>query len=153
MKNPNKSVPFDSIMEELKQSHSQDFEEIKNSVNQLNEKIQREESKYVKDKDGYAVLLPVSEINDTHIIITEEEFNKIVGQKETINAHKRGGYRPGSGRKKACTKRVKITKEIPEETRELLRLFSKHNKIPENEIINRLIIKGCLENPGLIFGQ
>ena len=97
---------------------------------------------YVKDNEGYAVKITQDNLTDDLVIISKEEYDKIVGTEERLTLSGRGGKRIGAGRKRTYENRTTITKQVNADTVLKIKDYSRRYKISENEALDKLINAG-----------
>lgn len=121
-------------------------EKEKKYLEKLDKKIQQEiksnkneKSIYIKDSEGFAAYKPKSQISNEDIIISEQEYNELVGN--SIKKYTRGGARKGAGRKKKFENPKKVTYEFEEKTLIRLKDYAKKHKKSQNELINEAVEK------------
>ena len=95
--------------------------------------------KYVKDKEGYAVKLPLEKITDEYTVISKSEYDKIVGTEDELILSGRGGARKGAGRKKLYVEKVKETYELEKNDVLSLKEYAKKHKISKNKALHEAI--------------
>lgn len=142
MENKKKAYTLDEIMEETRLNDPQQYESIiqrgkikttlieeyKKTANIPDFKTPEEYHAWQKTPDGKKHMKAIEKINKQ----TDQEYKK-----------QHGGARAGSGRKKLTTNKIKFTPAIPVKTRNILKDFARSRGIPENEILNTLILYGC----------
>ena len=127
-----------SFNEFLKEEKGEKYiEELDSKVQQEIEKHKDEECVYVKNNEDYAAYKLKSLISADDIIISEKEYNKLVGNK--IKKYTRGGSRKGAGRRKIFEKPKRVTYEFEEETLIRLKDYAKKHKKSQNELINEAV--------------
>ena len=94
---------------------------------------------YVKDFEGYAAYKSKNELIEGDSIISEKEYNELVGKK--IVKYTRGGTRQGAGRKRLFKNPKRATFEFEAETLIELKIYAKKNKRSQNEIVNEALKK------------
>lgn len=115
------------------------LEELDIKVQQNIDEYKNEECVYVKDDEGFAAYKPKSLVSSDDIIISEMEYNKLVGNK--IEKYIRGGTRKGAGRKRIFEKPKRVTYEFEEETLIKLKDYAKKHKKSQNELVNDAVKK------------
>ena len=127
-----------SFNELLKEEKGEKYiEELDAKVQQEIEKHKDEECVYVKNNEDYAAYKPKSLVSADDIVISEKEYNKIVGNK--IEKYTRGGSRKGAGRRKIFEKPKRVTYEFEEDTIIKLKDYAKKHKKSQNELINEAV--------------
>lgn len=141
--NKNKGIPFSKIMEELKKTNPDEYEAIKqysdifaNKAESYKKEINMPE--FITPEEYYSWLKSTPE-GKKHF----KNLKKLEKESEAEFIKKHGGARQGAGRKKIYENRVKITREIPKETREILKNFAKNKGLTENEVLNKIILEYC----------
>ena len=119
------------IIQETSKLNSEKFKEYRKTHNIPEFKTVDEYYKWLKTSEGKA---------------HEKAIEKIKRETDNTIKKKRGGYRPGAGRKKLAIKKAKYTFELQPETKALLTDFAKANGISQNKVLDEIIKRSLNSN-------